>query len=114
MRLALPLSLRVVAGAVIIGGTLEYLVLDVFLAAPFVVGVLVFLLSLAAPRWPRPVARVVLGLSVLIPIAALVGAIRGDIDIAVPIFDTLLFGWLFFCAWPVARGADGALRPAER
>jgi hypothetical protein len=103
----------VVAGAVILGGTLEYLVLDVFLAAPFAVGSLVFLLSLAAPRWPRPVARAVLGLSVLIPIVALVGAIRGDVEIAVPIFDTLLFGWLFSCAWPVARSVGGALRPAE-
>jgi hypothetical protein len=32
----------------------------------------------------------------------------------VPIFDTLLFGWLFSCAWPVARSAGGALRQAER
>jgi len=105
MSFALPTVLRIAAGLIVCVGTLEYFALGEFLPAPFIVALLLFALSFAAPRWRRPVALLVLGLSVLVPIGALVGHLRGDLVMAVPIFDGLLFGWVFWNALHTARSS---------
>jgi hypothetical protein len=44
----------------------------------------------------------VLALSVLIIVGAWLGHQRGELHLGVPIFDTLLFAWLFWAALPHA------------
>ena len=51
------------------------------------------------------IALLVLGLSVLVPVGALVGYLRGDLVMAVPIFDGLLFGWVFWNSLRAARSS---------
>ncbi|MBW2416054.1 MAG: hypothetical protein JRG76_16265 [Deltaproteobacteria bacterium] len=84
-------------------GATEYIVLGEFLAPPFIVAATLVVLSLAAGRQSRAVSWIALVLSLLIPVGAVAGHIRGDLVLAVPIFDALVFGWLFWNALPGIR-----------
>ncbi len=110
----LPIALRIAALAVATVGTLEYLVLDVFIEAPFVVGALLLGLSAGVRRAPRPIAGITLLLSVFIPVGAVGLYLSGEVVLGIPIFDALLFSWLFRCAWPLARGSQGAVGDRPR
>ena len=101
----MPLVLRIAAGVLFAAGCFEYFALGEFIAAPFVGAVVVLVLSVAVGSWPRPVAMLVLAISVFAPIAALMGTLRGDLHWAVPIFDLLLFGWVGWNAWASLRSA---------
>ena len=98
--------LRIAAVLVTFAGTAEYVLLGEFLAPPFVVAVMLVVVSFAYTPWPRPTAIVALGFSALIPVGAVVGHLRGDLPLAVPIFDTIVFGWVFWNALAVVRASS--------
>jgi hypothetical protein len=102
-QLPLRTVLAVAASLIACDGTLEYFVLGQFLPAPFIVAALLAALCMATRRWARGVALVCLGLSVLIPVGALLGYLRGELNVAVPIFDTVIFAWVFANALRTTR-----------
>jgi hypothetical protein len=102
-QLPLRTVLAVSASLIACAGTLEYFVLGQFLPAPFIVAALLAALCMATRRWARGVALVCLGLSVLIPVGALLGYLRGELNVAVPIFDTVIFAWVFANALRTTR-----------
>jgi hypothetical protein len=101
--MTLQTALRIVAVFVATAGTIECLVLDEFIAAPFFVAIILGAVSFAPHEWERGIARALLVVSVAIPIGAVAAYARGLLPIGVPIFDTLVFGWLFTRAYPRAR-----------
>jgi hypothetical protein len=105
LRVPLHIVLNVAALLVACAGTLEYFVLGQFLPPPFVVAVVLLGLALASRRWIRTVAIASLGLAVLIPIGALFGYLLGELVVAVPIFDALVFAWVFWNALHTLRTA---------
>ena len=99
------LTAAVVIAAV---ATLEYLLLGELLVPPFVASALLLLLSRAAQKRLRLVAGVSVFLSVALPLGALIGYLRGELVLAVPILDFLLFSWVFANAVHALR-PDGAV-----
>ena len=87
---------------------LEYLFLDELLVPAFVGSALLLLLSWAARTWTRPVAGVSIFLSFALPLGALIGFLRGELVLAIPIFDFLLFSWVFANAVHTLR-SEGAV-----
>jgi short-subunit dehydrogenase len=110
----LPVALRIAAFALAIAGTVQFFVLGKLVPGPFFVGALLFGLSFTVQRWRRPVAGFTLALSVLIPIGAIAGYLAGAVGVTVPIFDALVFAWLFRCAWPATRSARIAAADGPR
>jgi short-subunit dehydrogenase len=111
---ALPVALRVGTIALAIAGTVEAFALGEVLPGPFVVGALLLALSFTPRERARAGARTTLGLSILIPIAAVGGYLAGAVPVGVPIFDAVLFAWLFRCAWPAARRARSGTEDGPR
>ncbi len=112
-RVRLDRVLWIAALLVACAGVVEYFALGEFFPAPFVVAVLLGALSLAALRWGRAVALVSLALAVLIPIAAWLAYRRGDLVLAVPVFDFFLFAWVFASALRAA-GPRGSTQCSAR
>jgi hypothetical protein len=106
--MTLSLALRAVAAGVAVAGSIEYLVQGEFVPAPFGVAIVLVVLSFAEARFRRPVAIATTILCVVIPIGAIAGWLAGALAIAVPLFDSVIFGWLASIAWPVARALSGA------
>ena len=100
--------LLIAAVIVAVGAALEYLFLDELPAAPFVGSALLLLLSWASRKRLRPVAGVSIFLSIALPLGALIGYLRGQLVLAVPILDFLLFSWVFSNAVHALR-SDGAV-----
>ena len=100
--------LLIAAIAVAFAAALEYVFLDELLVPSFVGSALLLLLSWAARTWTRPVAGVSIFLSFAVPLGALIGFLRGELVLAVPIFDFLLFSWVFANAVHTLR-AEGAV-----
>ena len=86
----------------------EYLILGELLAPPIVGSALLLLLSWASRKWLRLVAGVSIFLSVALPLGALIGYLRGQLVLAVPVLDFLLFSWVFANAVHALR-SDGAV-----
>lgn len=78
--------------------SLEWLLLDVLLVPPFVFSFLLLVLAAIGTRWPKPVAGISIMLAILIPIGATLAYLNGDIVIAIPIFDAVLFAWVAYNA----------------
>ena len=103
LSVALPSVLRIAALVLAVAGTFGYFVFGQPLAPPSVVALVLFALSLAARRRQRAVALLSMGLSILLPIESLLAYLRGDLVVAVPIFDLILFAWVFGNALHAAR-----------
>ena len=99
--------LFIAAVVVAAGAALEYLFLDELLAPPIVGSALLLLLSWASRKWLRLVAGVSIFLSIALPLGALIGYLRGQLVLAVPVLDFLLFSWVFANAVHALR-SDGA------
>ena len=100
--------LLIAAIAVASVAALEYVFLDELLVPAFVGSALLLLLSRAARTWTRPVAGVSIFLSFALPLGALIGFLRGELVLAIPIFDFLLFSWVFANAVQTLRSAGAA------
>ncbi|MGI9322012.1 MAG: hypothetical protein ACR2PJ_00380, partial [Pseudomonadales bacterium] len=66
-RFSLAAALKAVALLLLAAGSLQYLLADLFMPPPFIAAVLLFALSFATDRWRRPIAWLLLLLSVLVP-----------------------------------------------
>ena len=96
--MTLPNVLRIVALLVVVMVVGEYVVLGELLIAPFVLAAVLFALSFAGKAWPAATAYVAILLCVAAPAAAIVGYLRGDLVLLIPIFDVIVFGWLLWTA----------------
>ena len=95
---------RVVAVVALVVGTLEWALLGWPLLPPWVFGVLLWAASSAADRWECKVAWLLLPLCAIPPLGAIRAYRAGEHDIwLIPIFDTLLLGWLFWQALGALR-----------
>ena len=102
--MSLSSALRLVAAIAPIVGTLEWAILGWPLLPPFLFALLLLGASYAAGRWERPVAWMLLGLCWIPRLGAARAYLGGEHDIwAIPVFDTLLLGWLFLRALGAAR-----------
>ena len=81
-----------------LAASFEFVVLGQFLPAPFVVAAALFALSFVHGQWKRASIRLLLMCSILIPLGALKLYLEGKVVVAVPVFDGLVFGWLFLRA----------------
>ncbi len=98
-------SLRLAGIAVFLAGLVELTVFDDLQPAPFIIGAALAGFSFAptcdSPRSRRAVSI----LCLLLPAGALVMYLRGRVMIGVPVFDAIVFGWL----WTRARSGGGIL-----
>ena len=106
--LALPMVLRIASALVALLGAGLFVVNGVLLPPPFVIAALLLALSFAAASWARPVGMIAMALSVLVPVAVVAGYLRGQLPVVVPVFDCLLFGWVFVNALNSRTAAPAA------
>jgi hypothetical protein len=102
--MSLSLSLRIAAVVIIMVATTEYIFFHELLPPPFVVASILLVLASANSHWPIFASRILLFISVLVPIAALTGYLQGFLIIVVPILDAILFTWLLLGALSQRRG----------
>lgn len=102
--MSLSSALRLVAAVAPIVGTLEWAILGWPLLPPFLFALLLLSASYAAKRWERPVAWTLLPLCWIPPLGAVRAYLAGEHDLwVIPVFDTLLLGWLFLQALAAVR-----------
>ena len=90
-------------------GTLEWAVLGWPLFPPWAFAAFLLALAFAADRWERPVAFCILPLCLVPPLGAISAYLSGEHSIwLIPVFDTLLLGWLFW------RAMRATLQPREQ
>ncbi len=94
----LPTVLRIVAGLICLMVIGEYFVLGELLLPPFVVASVLILLSFVYAKWRKATLWIAIVLSILIPIGALNGYLKGNLVIVVPIFDSIIFAWVLWTA----------------
>ncbi len=102
--MSLSLSLRIAAVVIIMVATTEYIFFHELLPPPFVMASILLVLASANSHWPIFASRILLFISVLVPIAALTGYLQGFLIIVVPILDAILFTWLLLGALSQRRG----------
>ena len=96
--LRLPWVLRVVSVLVVLMGIVRYVVLDALLVVPFgTVGVLLAL-SFAHRRWPRLSAGVAVLIALTVPVMVLRAYLNGNVELALVVFDWVIFGWVVLSA----------------
>ncbi len=109
-------ALRTVGTLILLFVGFQYYVFDVLAVPPIGVALLLYALSYAAKRWRRIVAAISLVVSVVTPLAAIYGYwsgfLVGDIAWGVPIFDGVIFAWLFWKSLQALRTAQGAIADA--
>jgi len=93
-RIAFPSVLRLASAAVLVAMAVRYLSVGAVLALPFVTVVVLLLLSFSYARWPRFSASISLVPALLIPVLVLIGYLRGNVELALVVFDWILFGWI--------------------
>jgi hypothetical protein len=86
--------LRTAAVLLWVVAVIELVLFDDFQPPPFVIGGLLWGLSLVAGKAQRLALYVVVALSVVVPVGAVVRYLRNEVMVGVPIFDLMLFGWL--------------------
>jgi len=96
--LAFPSVLRLSSGAIVLAMAIRYVFIGSILAPPFVTIVLLVVLSFTYSRWPRISASVSLVPGFLIPVLVLIGYLRGNVELALVVFDWILFGWIVWRA----------------
>ena len=94
----LPMVLRVVAVLIACAITLRFVLLDSILPVPFVIIVILVVLSFTCNRWPRASAIASIILSVLVPVMVLLGYLNGSVELALVIFDWIVFIWIIISA----------------
>jgi len=99
-RIPFPSVLRLASAAVLLAMAVRYLLVGAVLALPFVTVAVLLLLSFSHARWPRFSASVSLLPALLIPALVLIGYLRGNVELALVVFDWILFGWI---AWSAAH-----------
>jgi len=90
--------LRVAALLICIVALTELVVLKELIIPPFVVATFLITLSFLFKSRPKLVLMIAMAVALVIPPAAVAGYLAGALVIAIPIFDTLLFGWILWNA----------------
>jgi hypothetical protein len=94
LKTPLAVVLVIAAGLVTILVAVEYFILGLILMPPVIISASLVVLSLASRKWPTTIAGISILISILVPIGAVLGFLNGDLHIAIPIFDVLLFSWV--------------------
>jgi len=97
-KITFPLVLRLSAAAVLLAMAIRYFLVGAVLTLPFMTVVLLLFLSFSYSRWPRISAAISLVPGLLIPVLVLMGYLRGNIELALVVFDWVLFGWIVWSA----------------
>lgn len=97
-KITFPSVLRLSSAAVLLAMAVRYFFVGAILAPPFVTVVLLLLLSFSYSRWPRTSAAISLVPGLLIPVLVLIGYLRGNVELALVVFDWILFGWIVWNA----------------
>ena len=107
-KITFPSVLRLASVAVLLAMALRYFLVGAILALPFVTVALLLLLSFSYARWPRISASISLVPGLLIPLLVLVGYLRGNVGLALVVFDWILFGWIVWNAINELRRGEAA------
>ena len=106
-------ALRTVGTLILLFVAFQYFFFDVLSLPPIGIAILLYALSYAAKRWRRIVAAISLVVSVVTPVGAIFGYwygfFEGDIAWGVPIFDGIIFAWLFYKSLQALRTAQEAI-----
>ncbi|MDJ0789972.1 MAG: hypothetical protein QNK05_24510 [Myxococcota bacterium] len=102
----LVFALRVAAALLVLAGSIGVFMRGVVVATPFVAAAVLFALSALAPRRPRPIAFLCIGLCIAMPLGVLVSWLGGRVEGAVVLVDAVIFGGLGVAAVQSLRKAD--------
>jgi len=76
----------------------RYVFVGAILALPFMTVAVLLLLSFSYARWPRFSASMSLVPGLLVPVLVFTGYLRGNVELALVVFDWILFGWIVWNA----------------
>jgi hypothetical protein len=108
---ALKLPIVLVAVSALIAGfiTVRFFLVGTMLPAPFVIIAILILLTFTYSRWPRASAGGSLIIAVLVPILVLLGYLNGGVELAVVVFDWVIFLWVILSAVYTLRTYNGGV-----
>ena len=97
-NLRFPIVLRIAAGLIGLVALFELLAMDVLSVPPIFLAAILIVLSITFNRWPRLTGSIAIIMSILVPIMVIKEYLAGQIPIAIPIVDSIVFSWILWTA----------------